>query len=117
MSDEDRADHLSADEQRFTGRNAGEPPADLADGQRSLGTALAVAVTEPHRQARTRGGLLQRLSQLLELDERRSRLEPVGAVVAAQNDGARSGLGALHLTAQQFLGFALVLGGLQRVGV
>ena len=31
--------------------------------------------------------------------------------------GGRSGLGALHLTTEQFLGFALVLGGLQRVGV
>ena len=76
-----------------------------------------MTASEPHRQTRTWGGVLQRLAELVELDQRRGRLEPVGAVVAPQNDRARPRLGALHLAAQQLLGFALVLGCLQRLGV
>ena len=91
--------------------------AELAARQRRPGTSLAVTPSEPHRQARTRSGVLQRLAQLVELDQGGSRLEPVGAVVASEDDRTRTGLGALYLAAQQFLGFVLVLGGLQRVGV
>ena len=96
--DEDRADHLAADQQRLARRHAGAP-AQLARQERVLGSPLLVACGRSARPGRSAAGALERSARRRVGRERGRGLEAIGAVVAVEHGDRAVGDRALEVLA------------------
>ena len=117
LGDEQRADHLAADERGDAQRAAARPVAQLAALQR-LGVGLAlVRRPAPDGEAGARGGAGERFAEARDGGGVGARLERVSARVARQHDGGGVGHDPLGAPAQQVLDLELVVGALERLDV
>jgi hypothetical protein len=114
--DQDRPDHLAADQQRLAGDGVRQRPADPADQQRRPALPALVAAPEPHRQAGAGLGSLQGAGQRALRRHRGGRLQPVGAVVAVQDGHLAAGDGPLEVVLEEVVGLGLGLAELHGVG-
>jgi hypothetical protein len=114
--DDHGADHLAGDQQRGACA-VGLLAAQLAAQQPAVCRVSLVRATESRRDARPRlDTVFERPREVRVLGDRSRRLEPVGAVVAVEDDHRRVGKRALEVAADEIVGLGLVVDDLHRGG-